>query len=497
MSSTRVPSPLGRHFSGPGIAPVFAVLLGLLVGVAATASPAHAQSRRAGGVFYGKVGAGISDYTGDLPLSTETAFFDLREFTRGSGFPYIFSGEAGYQYLPELGVAFALQGGNHPVLTSTGSSLSDSHLLTVQLLGRYTFQAQHWTVAPYLDGGAGITVGGNADTPGFGPVLGAGVDVRINRFMSFYLESRFNLTFPDDAVDGAEPFSGPFDVAGQLLGAGLKVDITRPPVAPTIRSVEGPEKIRAGRTATFTARVNGAKAARPLTYRWQFGDGDSEPGLTVSHTYDQPGEYRVTFTARNEAGVARRSLTVTATPPPDAPTEPVEEVAVQAPEVIALERITRLRVGELITFRGQINEEATRPLTYRWHFGDGESESGRTASHRYDQPGTYEVTFIARNEAGQARRSMRVIVVQERLLPARIASISATPNPAPPGKSIRFRSIVQGAPPLEYEWHFGDGSSATGSSPRHTYEEPGQYTVRLEAFNDVDEDAYTITVRVK
>lgn len=38
---------------------------------------------------------------------------------------------------------------------------------------------------------------------------------------------------------------------------------------------------------------------------WNFGDGTTSEGLTVSHTYSQAGEYRVTLTAENKDGSKR------------------------------------------------------------------------------------------------------------------------------------------------------------------------------------------------
>jgi outer membrane protein OmpA-like peptidoglycan-associated protein len=81
--------------------------------------------------------------------------------------------------------------------------------------------------------------------------------------------------------------------------------------------------------------------------------------------------------------------------------------------------------------------------------------------------------------------------------PARIRSVNATPNPAEEGAPVRFESTVEGASPITYEWTFGDGETGTGASPTHTYEEPGQYPVRLVASNQDGEDRDSLIVRVE
>lgn len=49
----------------------------------------------------------------------------------------------------------------------------------------------------------------------------------------------------------------------------------------------------------------------PLTYSWNFGDGTTTSGLTVSHTYTATGHYTVTLTLSSAAGVRKVSKTLT------------------------------------------------------------------------------------------------------------------------------------------------------------------------------------------
>ncbi len=50
---------------------------------------------------------------------------------------------------------------------------------------------------------------------------------------------------------------------------------------------------------------------------------------------------------------------------------------------------------------------------------------------------------------------------------------------------------------LSYSWSFGDGGSATGAAPVHTYSRGGEYTVALTVTDDADQsDTAEITIRV-
>ena len=197
-----------------------------------TAEPSRSEPRRAAGTFILKpLGIGLSDYTGDMPGWTISHPFDFQEFRRGSGFPFLFHGEVGYQVAPRWGVMLGVQVGNYPIVGyNTGNKdISDSWRYTPQFLVRYTFAPLGEAVTVYLDGGGNVTFGGAGVTkPGLGPSLGAGLDVPISTSLSLYAESRFNVTFPDDAIDGSAPtissgFGGSFDLVNQLLGVGLRV----------------------------------------------------------------------------------------------------------------------------------------------------------------------------------------------------------------------------------------------------------------------------------
>ena len=207
-----------------------------------TEKPSPAPQRRdEGGLFLKLIGVGFSDYTGDLPDQSQGHPFDLQEFNTGSGFPYVFSFEVGYEAPSNLGIILGFQAGNYPIVgysTGTGS-ISDSWRYTPQLLIRYTFGEPGRSTALYLDVGGNVTFGGEGlASLGYGPSVGGGVDIPLNKTLSFFVESRFNLTLPDDAIDGTSypedypadadrspigSITGPFDAVNQLLGIGLRV----------------------------------------------------------------------------------------------------------------------------------------------------------------------------------------------------------------------------------------------------------------------------------
>lgn len=167
-----------------------------------------------------------------------------------------------------------------------------------------------------------------------------------------------------------------------------------------------------------------------------------------------------------------------------------------APVVGSVSGPDTLETDETGTFEASIeNEDADEPLTYTWNFGDGSSGSGLLTNHSFSSTGRYAVQFEASNEGGSDGDTIAVRVV-EPPQPASITSVNASPNPVDEGEEVRFSSNVQGDTPVSHRWSFGDGFQASGQSPTHTYDEPGQYTARLEASNNVGSDSRTVTVRV-
>ena len=393
------------------------LLSALLVGGGFFSLSAEAQPVRAGDTFYLKVGAGLSDFAGDTsgpdfganrgpntpePITGLGDLFDTSKFTDGGPFPYVLSGEVGYHLTPGAAVGLGYQFGQYPFahgrpltvqdnLPGGGGDLGTTRH-TVQLMGRYLFRAETWTVSPYLDTGLNATFGGR--TAALGPFAGAGLDVSVSGRTSVFLETRFNVTLGDEATDGVNNGGQP-DLLSALPSLGVRHTFKRPAVAPRVRALNGPAEVQVGESAAFTARINEETVTRPVTHQWSFGDGRGAEGLAASHTYTAPGEYTVTFRARNEAGTARDSLTVSV------------------------------------------------------------------------------------------------------LSPARILSVDATPNPATEGERVRFESEVEGASPVRLEWNFGDGETGFGAAPTHTYETPGEYTVRLSASNDDGTDSASLTLQVE
>lgn len=163
-----------------------------------------------------------------------------------------------------------------------------------------------------------------------------------------------------------------------------------------VLSVDGPDSLRTNQTATFMAVVN-EDASEPVEYNWNFGDSRTGIGQTVTHSFSQPGTYRVAVTASNKKGPDTGETSVVVFRPP----VPAEVVTISAnpqnPD-------TRTPVSFSSNVRGDV------PITYSWSFGDQGSSTSANPTYTFDTAGTYTVTLRASNNAGNDSRSMTITV---------------------------------------------------------------------------------------
>jgi PKD repeat protein len=137
----------------------------------------------------------------------------------------------------------------------------------------------------------------------------------------------------------------------------------------------------------LTCSFNGSSSHDPdgtvASYAWNFGDGTTASGSSVSHSYAAGGQYAVTLTVTDNGGATNaHSQTVIANSPP------------VASFTFSCNRFT-------CSFDGSSSRDSDGTITnYAWKFGDGITSSGATVTHTYHPPGTYTVTLTVTDNGG-------------------------------------------------------------------------------------------------
>ena len=199
------------------------------------------------------------------------------------------------------------------------------------------------------------------------------------------------------------------------------------------------------------------------TLSWDFGDGGTSSRPNPIHTYTAAGIYTVTLTATGPGGsdtaVCQACITVTDPAPVASFTTSTTSGTYDLP----------------VTF----TSTSTGPIdTLMWDFGDGATSSALSPTHVYTEAGTYTVTLTAEGPGGSDIAICQSCITVSH--PAPIAGFTTSTTSGTYDLPVQFQSTSTGVID-ELLWDFGDGSTATGSSPSHTYTAAGTYTVTLIA----------------
>ena len=162
-------------------------------------------------------------------------------------------------------------------------------------------------------------------------------------------------------------------------------------------------------------------------------------------------------------------------------------------------------VGNNAVFNGSASTagQGHTIASYRWSFGDGNTDSGATVSHSYVAAGTYSVQLTVTDESGQSVTSSAttVIVGSGTSGPTAVFTYSP-PSPVTPGTTVTFDATPStntpaGTAPVIFQWQFECSAPSiapactdadvvtTTTSPtiRHTYSLAGKFSVKLTEFD--------------
>ena len=206
------------------------------------------------------------------------------------------------------------------------------------------------------------------------------------------------------------------------------------------------------------------------SYAWEFGDGATGSGPTVSHKYASVGPYDVTLTVTdNSGGIGTFTQRVTVgnalpiaafSATPTAGTAPVQ-----------------------VSFTDGSTDSDGTVDEWAWDFGDGATSADRNPSHTYKQAGSYQARLtVTDNDDGLSVEATRTIEVNAR--PSASFTASSLTGPAPFEPTFTATATDPDGSIASYAWDFGDGTTDSGESVSHRYTAPGTYDVRLTVTDD-------------
>ncbi len=243
-----------------------------------------------------------------------------------------------------------------------------------------------------------------------------------------------------------------------------------------------PSSPEGGQLATFTATTT-SNCVPPVSFTWNFGDGNTGSGNPASNTYSNAGgTFTIMVTATDADGVtATNHSTLTV-----APRLTVDfDASPSAPEG-----------GQTVTFTATTTG-GIGSKTCSWSFGDGGTANGCTATHTYTNTGgTFAVQVTATDGNVITAVASHNLLVAPRLS----TTLQATPNPAAVGASVTLTVATAGgvSPFTCSSWNYGDGSTSTSTNctKTHTYSTAGTFnaTVTVTDSNSIKATGSVVVV---
>ena len=278
---------------------------------------------------------------------------------------------------------------------------------------------------------------------------------------------------------------------------------------PPVAIEEGDDTIDAevGEEIEFDGRPSfDREGDTPLTYAWDFDDGEEATGATTRHAFSEPGTYDVTLSvtdARGLTGTTIVEVTVGGVPVNHAP-----EPTIDGPKTG--------EVGDELSFTtGATDPDGDSPLACEIDYGDGGGfvalpSCGAGASHSYAAAGSYTVTIRATDPDGAVGTATHTVRVDDEEPPPVACSegtgvaptltlirayarteVGPFPDRIPNVEMLRFGFADPDCGPWRARIDWGDGTvdeftldpSTTPPGDNyvayHDYATPGSYAVKM------------------
>ena len=196
---------------------------------------------------------------------------------------------------------------------------------------------------------------------------------------------------------------------------------------------------------------------------WNFGDGTTTTGSNVTHKYKFSGNYEVSLVVvgnNNCKDTVTKTITVLPSP----------FVSFQVPPAQCFD-------GNSFVFDGLNANSLAAVTSHYWNFGDGSLSNTKSSTHAFPATGTYNIKYAAYTNDGCGDSIIQKAII----FPKPQASfLEFTPQCLANNKFLfSSTSIIDAASNSSLTWDFGDGITATGTNPNHSYASAGSFLVSL------------------
>jgi PKD repeat protein len=247
---------------------------------------------------------------------------------------------------------------------------------------------------------------------------------------------------------------------GMLSGCQEKPPENRAPAADFTYSSEG-------RLVIFTDTSTDPDGDQ-LSYRWDFGDGETSTEENPAHTYESNGTYVITFNVTDGEASNQTEQTIILGNQGASENHPPNAVF-----TYTLNQTTRT-----VVFTDQSTDEDNDPLSYFWDFGDEQNSTEKNPVHIYSEDNTYTV-ILTISDGNETDIESKVITINASQPPVPPEELEADFEVQIAGLTILILDTSTGDI-VSWHWDFGDGQTSEENPPlSHNYTASGTYSVTL------------------
>lgn len=246
----------------------------------------------------------------------------------------------------------------------------------------------------------------------------------------------------------------------------------RPPIASFTYQVNCNNK----RAVAFTNTSKTDLAYGPVTYAWDFGDGNTSIVANPTHTYAAIGAYTVRLTVTNAGCTNSYS------------------------EIVNLSNdIAQFSISDDTVCRNQsftltaTNSSPANIASYQWSYDGGAYQNlGPVVSTSFSSTGPHTISLVITDNNGCTDTITKTAVVT---VVGPTAGFSASGSGACRNSAITFNDLSTPTNIVQWTFDFGDGTVQNFSGPpfQHSYSDTGVFIVRLTVRDNVGcTDTYTL-----
>ena len=221
------------------------------------------------------------------------------------------------------------------------------------------------------------------------------------------------------------------------------------------------------------------------TYNWDFGDGTTGTGETLTHTYSTPGDYLPSLSVVTAAGNSNQTDPESGPGPVAVPNYEQQSIYVDQPPNAVISQSPVLGMLDVISFDGSTSKDPAGSIAgYSWNFGDGTTGTGVAIDHVYSTPGTYVANLAITSSDGlTSQASTHVVIANGPTAAVSTSTPDLTFSGGNPFGQFNASASTAGVdgPITSYQWNFGDGTTATSAlaTTYHLYKASGIFTVSV------------------